>query len=113
MAMRPKGTRKRSGSGKSRQYQGRPLGDSIQTVFYASGPCMVVRQGPRRAAGALLLAFIVGLVLSVSTASAAPRVLAVPAGAILINFDIPVEAAPAAYFQRPAQMPIPCSEDPA
>src|SRR2546422_11346023 len=72
---------------------------------------MVVRQGPRRAAGALLLAFIVGLVLSVSTASAAPRVLAVPAGAILINFDIPVDAGSADYFQRAAQMAIAGNED--
>ena len=72
---------------------------------------MGVRQGPRRAAGALLLAFIVGLVLSVSTASAAPRVLAVPAGAILINFDIPVDAGSADYFQRAAQMAIAGNED--
>src|SRR5947209_10010674 len=72
---------------------------------------MGVRQGPRRAAGALLLAFIVGLVLSVSTASAAPRVLAVPAGAILINFDIPVDAGSADYFQRAAQMAIADNED--
>src|SRR5438552_4200957 len=72
---------------------------------------MVVRQGPRRAAGALLFGIIVAIVVSVSIASAAPRVLAAPAGAILVNFDIPVDAGSADYFQRAAQMAIAGNED--
>ena len=72
---------------------------------------MVVRQGPRRAAGALLFAFIVAILVSVSTASAAPRVLAAPAGAILVNFDIPVDAGSADYFHRAAQMAIAGNDD--
>src|SRR2546427_755713 len=85
--------------------------ESIQTVFYASGPCMVVREPARKAAVALVSALVLSIVFSVAAASATHRVLASPAGAIVVTFNLQVDPGSADYVQRAAQAAIAGNED--
>ena len=85
--------------------------ESIQTVFYASGPCMVVREPARKAAVALVSALVLSIVFSVAAGSATHRVLASPAGAIVVTFNLQVDPGSADYVQRAAQAAIAGNED--
>src|SRR6266566_3414620 len=85
----------------------RPPGESIQTVFYATRPSMAVRQRGTSLVEALLLAYVLAVILSpASVAATTPRVLATPAGAIVVNFNVPVDAGSADYVQHAAQLAI-------
>jgi membrane-bound serine protease (ClpP class) len=72
---------------------------------------MVVHQRAGRAAVALVLAFVVTLVLSVTVASVTPRVLASPTGAVIVTFNVQVDPGSADYVQRAAQAAIAGNED--
>src|SRR5438309_10027200 len=85
--------------------------ESIQTVFYASGPCMVVREPARKAAVALVSALVLSIVFSVAAGSATHRVLASPAGAIVVTFNLQVDPGSARYGQRAAQAAMAVNED--
>src|SRR3989442_5943105 len=80
--------------------------ESIQTVFYASGPCMVVREPARKAAVALVSALVLSIVFSVAAGSATHRVLASPAGAIVVTFNLQVDPGSADYVQTAAPAAI-------
>src|SRR2546428_4624378 len=80
--------------------------DSIQTVFYTSGPCMVVREPARKAAVALVSALVLSIVFSVAAGAATHRVLASPAGAIVVTFNLQVDPGSADYVQPAAQAAI-------
>src|SRR2546428_14035396 len=85
--------------------------ESIQTVFYASGPCMVVREPAMKAAVALVSALVLSIVFSVAAGSATHRVLASPAGAIVVTFNLQVDPGSADYGQRAAQAAIAGNEE--
>src|SRR2546428_11296461 len=56
---------------------------------------------------ALLLACLLAVLLSPTPASAAsPRGLAAPASAIVVNFNVPVDAGSADYVQHAAQLAV-------
>ena len=68
---------------------------------------MAVRQRATPMVEALLLACLLAVVLSpASVAAAPPRVLATPAGAIVVNFNVPVDAGSSDYVQHAAQLAI-------
>ena len=68
---------------------------------------MDVRQRATPLVEALLLAYVFALLLSPTPASAAPpRVVAAAASAIVVNFNVPVDAGSADYVQHAAQLAI-------
>jgi len=68
---------------------------------------MAVRQRGTSLVEALLLAYVLAVILSpASVAATTPRVLATPAGAIVVNFNVPVDAGSADYVQHAAQLAI-------
>src|SRR6266508_3380969 len=68
---------------------------------------MAVRQRATPLVEALLLAYVFALLLSPTPASAAPpRVVAAAASAIVVNFNVPVDAGSADYVQHAAQLAI-------
>src|SRR6266511_4100840 len=68
---------------------------------------MDVRQRATPLVEALLLACVFALLLSPTPASAAPpRVVAAAASAIVVNFNVPVDAGSADYVQHAAQLAI-------
>ena len=72
---------------------------------------MVVREPARKAAVALVSALVLSIVFSVAAGSATHRVLASPAGAIVVTFNLQVDPGSADYVQRAAQAAIAGNED--
>src|SRR5437879_8004354 len=88
-------------------------GSPIQTVFYASGPSGFVSRTASVAALGLVAVLLAALAISAGTASTSPpRLPANPAsGALLVTFDIQVDAGAADYVQRAAQAAIASNQD--
>src|SRR5437867_1327961 len=79
-------------------------GSPIQTVFYACGPSGYVGRTAAIGLCGLLVLLLTALTVSAGTASAVvPRPLASPAGALLVTFDIQVDAGASDYVHRAAQ----------
>src|SRR5439155_26688693 len=96
-----------NGSGRSSAVPRRPrTGSPIQTVFYGCGPCTVVGELGRTTAGASLLALVAATVILAGAASAEPRLLAAPTGAIVVSFNVQVDPGAADYVQRASQQPL-------
>src|SRR3989454_1657256 len=97
--------------------QGRPpllyvLKRPIQTVFYACGPSGYVGRTAAIGLCGILALLLTALTVSAGTATAvAPRPLASPAGALLVTFDIQVDAGAADYVHRAAQAAIASKQD--
>src|SRR5207245_8405927 len=97
--------------------QGRPpllyvLKRARQTVFYASGPSGCVGRTAAIGLCGVLTLLLMALTVSAGTATAvAPRPLASPAGALLVTFDIQVDAGAADYVHRAAQAAIASKQD--
>src|SRR3989475_2143588 len=87
-------------------------GSPIQTVFYASGPSGYVGRTAAIGLCGILALLLTALTASAGTATAvAPRPFASPAGALLVTFDIQVDAGAADYVQRAAQEAIASQQD--
>src|SRR5712691_8269568 len=87
-------------------------GSAIQTVFYACGPSGFVRRVLGYDVWTLLAVSMAVLPFLAGAASAAgPRPLAGPAGALLVTFNIQVDAGAADYVHRAAQAAIASNQD--
>src|SRR3989440_4707356 len=87
-------------------------GSPIQAVFYASGPSGYVGRTAAIGLCGILTLLLTALAVSAGTAAAvAPRPLASPAGALLVTFDIQVDAGAADYVHRAAQAAIASKQD--
>src|SRR2546427_832466 len=87
-------------------------GSPIQTVFYASGPSGYVGRIAAIGLCGILALLLMALTVSAGTSTAvAPRPLASPAGALLVTFDIQVDAGAADYVHRAAQAAIASNQD--
>src|SRR5207247_8550894 len=86
-------------------------GSAIQTVFYGCGPSGVVRRVLGSLVWALLAMSIAVLPFSAVASATSPRPLASPAGALLVTFDIQVDAGAADYVHRAAQAAIASNQD--
>src|SRR3989475_1731443 len=87
-------------------------GSPIQTVFYASGPSGCVGRTAAIGLCGVLTLLLMALTVSAGTATAvAPRPFASPAGALLVKFDIQVDAGGADYVHRAAQAAIASNQD--
>src|SRR3989442_364437 len=87
-------------------------GSPIQTVFYACGPSGYVGRTAAIGLCGVLTLLLTALTVSAGTATAVvPRPLASPAGALLVTFDIQVDAGAADYVHRAAQAAIASKQD--
>src|SRR5256884_2812866 len=87
-------------------------GSPIQTVFYACVPSGYVGRTAAIGLCRILARLLMALTVSAGTATAvAPRPLASPAGALLVTFDIQVDAGAADYVHRAAQAAIASNQD--
>src|SRR3989440_3661946 len=87
-------------------------GSPIQTVFYACGPSGYVGRTAAIGLCGVLTLLLTALTVSAGTASAVvPGPLASPAGALLVTFDIQVDAGAADYVHRAAQAAIASKQD--
>src|SRR3989442_5398168 len=97
--------------------QGRPpllyvLKRAKQTVFYASGPSGYVGRSAGIGLCGVLILLLTALTVSAGTASAvAPRPLASPSGAVLVTFELQVDAGAADYVHGAAQAAIASKQD--
>src|SRR3989475_98948 len=101
-------------SGRRSESAGNPddPGSAIQTVFYASGPSGYVGRSAGIGLCGVLILLLTALTVSAGTATAvAPRPLAGPSGALLVTFDIQVDAGAADYVHRAAQAAIASKQD--
>src|SRR2546429_5007645 len=87
-------------------------GSPIQTVFYACVPSGYVGRTAAIGLCGVLTLLLTALTVSAGTALAVvPRPLASPAGALLVTFDIQVDAGAADYVHRAAQAAIASNQD--